>query len=393
MLYAQLEGADRGIPPIDSATTLEVTGIRVDVTAKTAEAARQEGWRQAQAKGWQVLWAKTTGRPPAQAPKLPDSTLNGIVSSIVIEQEQIGPTRYVATLGVLFDRARTGEFLGVSGIVRRSAPLLVVPILQTGSTHYSFEFRNEWQRAWARFRTGGSVIDYVRVPGTGADPLLLNNAQARRPGRGWWRMLLDQYGAADVIMPEARLIRSYPGGPARGIFTARYGPDGAMLERFELSVRSGAAIPRMLDAAVRRFDEIYTRAYDYGLLRPDASLVVEQPDLGAMLADRFESATDAAEASVPVSTAPPAAVPTGAVQSYTIQVDTPDAGAVNAAELAVSRVPGVTSALTTSLALGGTSVMRVTYSGDAAALAAALQGQGWTVTGSGTSLRIARAPR
>jgi hypothetical protein len=84
-------------------------------------------------------------------------------------------------------------------------------------------------------------------------------------------------------------------------------------------------------------------------------------------------------------------VPTGTTTTFSIQVDTPDAAAVSAAELGVSRVRGVTSAITTSLALGGTSVMRVTFSGDSAAFQAALQAQGWQVSGSGTSLRISKA--
>ena len=50
----------------------------------------------------------------------------------------------------------------------------------------------------------------------------------------------------------------------------------------------------------------------------------------------------------------------------------------------------MTSAITTSLALGGSSTMRVTYMGDSAALRAALEAQGWSVQGSGTSLRLSR---
>ena len=88
VLYAQLEGADRGVPPIDSASTLEVTGVQVDVSAKSGEEARYEGWRQAQGLGWKALWAKTTGRPRSEAPNLPDSVLNSIVSGIIIEEEE-----------------------------------------------------------------------------------------------------------------------------------------------------------------------------------------------------------------------------------------------------------------------------------------------------------------
>ncbi|MDB5692286.1 MAG: heavy-metal-associated protein, partial [Alphaproteobacteria bacterium] len=137
-VYAQLEGADRGIAPIDSASTFEVTGIDVDVTAADGQKAREEGWREAQEKGWRALWAKTNGRPLGEAPALNDAALNAMVAGIVVEQEQIGPKRYIATLGVLFDRARTGALLGVGGIVHRSAPMLVVPVLQTGSSFQSF---------------------------------------------------------------------------------------------------------------------------------------------------------------------------------------------------------------------------------------------------------------
>ena len=385
-LYAQLEGADRGVPPIDSSSTLEVTGIEVDASGKTSEEARLEGWRQAQRLGWAALWANSTGRPASQAPDLSDSVLNTIVSGIIIEQEQIGPKRYIARLGLLFDRSRAGQMLGGGqGVVRRSAPMLVIPVMQTGSTLYSLEFRNEWQKAWARFRTGGSAIDYVRPTGSGVDPLLLNAAQTHRPGRAWWRILIDGYGAADVVIPEVHLKRLYPGGPAIGTFTARFGPDNLVLDRFTLRVENSAAIPRLMDEGVRRLDLAYTRALAAGLLRPDPSLIVEEPDIAAEIAEEIEAATDAITG--PAATGP---VPVGAASAFSIQVDTPSAAAVSQAELSVSRINGVTSALTTSLALGGTSVMRVTFVGDSAALQAALQAQGWTVQGSGNTLRITR---
>jgi hypothetical protein len=380
-VLAQLEGADRGVAPIDSASTFEVTGVDVDVTAQDGQKAREEGWREAQRKGWQALWAKTNGQALSAAPTLSDSELDNMVSAIVVEQEQIGPKRYIATLGVLFDRSRTGPVLGVGGVVHRSAPMLVVPVMVTGSSFQSFESRTEWQKAWARFRTGNSPVDYVRPVGNGIDPLLLNEAQTRRPGRAWWRMLLDQYGAADVIVPEVRIHRLWPGGPAIAAFTARHGPDGQVLGGFTLRVENSGAIPHLLDEGVRRLDEIYAAALAGGALRPDPSLA--PPPVAAVEAVPDEQTS---ETLVPdAGTAPVAAMTT-----FSVQVETPDAAAVNRAELGVSRVRGVTSALTTSLALGGTSVMRVTYMGDPASFQAALQAAGWQVSGSGTSLRIAR---
>jgi hypothetical protein len=277
--------------------------------------------------------------------------------------------------------------LGVSGFVRRSHPLLVIPVLMTGSSAQSFESRNEWQKAWARFRTVNSPIDYVRPVGSGIDPLLLNAAQTRRPGRGWWRMLLNTYGAADVVVPEVHLKRSFPGGPAVGIFTARHGPDNQLIARFALRAGNSASIPRMMDEGVRRIDQAYARALAAGLLKADPSLIAAEPRILEDLARLIESQS---VVSVQPSAAP-TAVPTGAASSFSIQVPTPNADSVGQAELSVSRVRGVTSALTTSLALGGTSVMRVTYVGDAVSLAEALRGQGWNAeVAGGNTIRISR---
>ena len=133
-LVAQMESGERGILPIDSSGTLEITGIQVDVGGKDADSARYAGWRIAQREGFKALWAKTNKRPVSEAPNLSDSTLDGLVSSIVVEREQIGPNRYIATLGVLFDRARAGELLGFAGQVSRSAPMLLIPVLVSGGT-------------------------------------------------------------------------------------------------------------------------------------------------------------------------------------------------------------------------------------------------------------------
>ncbi|WP_407819993.1 hypothetical protein, partial [Staphylococcus aureus] len=95
-----------------------------------------------------------------------------VVSGIVVENEQIGPNRYIARLGVLFDRSKASAMLGVSDSVSRSAPMVVIPVMWAGGTATVFEQRTAWQEAWARYRTGNSTIDYVRPVGTGPDPLL-----------------------------------------------------------------------------------------------------------------------------------------------------------------------------------------------------------------------------
>ncbi len=390
VVYAQIEGGDRGIAPIDTASGLEVSGIVVDVSARSADAARYGGWREAQRKGWRLLWTKYHG---GGAPGLSDGALDSIVSSIVVEEEQISATRYIARLGVIFDRVRAAEILGVGGGRTRSAPMLVIPIMWEGGTPISFEQRTSWQKAWATYSMSNSAIDYVRPSGTGADPLLLNVGQIGRPGRRWWRALLDQYGAADVVIPTVKLERRWPGGPVVGHFSARFGPDNRLLDTFSLTAPNAAGIPKMMEAAITRIDGIYANALATGLLRPDQSLIIEQPvepDAPTMEEDSGltpETPSEDAAGDEDEGDEPKAAAE---ISTFTIQFETPDVGSVSATESAVRGIPGIKSASTTSLALGGVSVMRVSFAGDAGMLRLGLAARGFSVSEGGGGFRISR---
>ena len=391
-LVAQIEG-ERGIPPLASSADIEVDGIEVNVHADSAEEARKLGWQEAQRKAW----AKLNG------PKMSDAQLDSMVVAVVIEQEQIGPRRYIARLGVIFDRAKAGQFVATEGGApnMRSAPLLVIPVLYSGGVRQVFEVRGPWQRAWANFQSAASPIQYVRPTGAGGDSLIVTAGQAGRRSRLWWRTVLDQFEAADVLIPVARLERQWPGGPVRGTFTARYGPDNKFLESFTLTANSEEGVPQMLNTALVRMDLIYRSALAQGLLTPDPSLMAGEWQIDAALAElaaKLRAAEDAnkgpaktddsASAGTPEAQATPTA--TATVSTIAVQFSTPDAAAVDAALGAVRGAPGVRGAATSSIAIGGTSVMRVTLAGDINALAAALRAQGWQVSVGAGALRISR---
>ncbi len=359
-----------------SSGSFEVGGVEVDATGKDGEAARIAGWRLAQRKGWQML----SRRMGAGGGLIPDSALDAIVSGIVVENEEIGPNRYIARLGVMFDRNRAASILGVAGQLTRSPPMLVIPIEWTGGTPTVFEQRTDWQEAWARFRTGNSTIDYIRPSGTGPDPLLMNAGQISRPGRGWWRIVLEQYGASDVLIPIVHLYRQYPGGPVIGTFQARYGPDNHFLTSFSLRVANSDALPALLDAGIKRIDQAYQSALGSGVLRVDPALLAPPPGAPVDPAD-ISDETVVGDEGVDVST--------GAA-TVSVQVDTPGAASVGSAEQVLRGIPGVRSAITTSLALGGISVMRVDYDGNLGALKAALEARGWQVTLGTGAIRIQR---
>jgi hypothetical protein len=304
-----------------------------------------------------------------QAPNLPDGTLDQIVSSINVEREEIGPTRYIADLGILFDRARAAPFLGVEGgEISRSQPMLLIPVTVTAGTETSVELRNAWQRAWAQFRTSQSPIDYVRVSGMGVDPMLVNAAQTVRPGRGWWRNIIDLYGAADILVAEVQLQRAYPGGPAVARFIGRHGPDNEIIGGFTLRAPNSDAIPAMMAQGAQRMDELFTQALAAGRLERDNSLNLPPPPVQLLV-----------EAPVAVA---------AATNAYQVQISGKDVNVYNFAMAHLRTLPGLESAAPQQINPGGTSYVLVTFHGDISQLAAALSARGWLVSTSGTVLTM-----
>jgi hypothetical protein len=184
----------------------------------------------------------------------------------------------------------------------------------------------------------------------------------------------------------------------KGTFTARYGPDNTYIDSFTLTANDERGVPQMLNQALVRLDGIYAGALNRGVLQPDPTLVTEQHAFYAALS-RIQAAADALAATraplptvapVPTATASQAVPTQAATATYTVQFVSPDARAVDGALAAVRGVSGVRGAATTSIAIGGTSVMRVTMAGDIDALAAALRARGWQVTVGSNALSIRR---
>ena len=197
-----------------------------------------------------------------------------------------------------------------------------------------------------------------------------------------------------------------------GHFSARYSANNRFLGSFKLRADSEKGVAAMMDEAVKKIDALFQSALSSGRLRVDATLIleteiieeqdldetatpVETPGEGSGDNNRNDNRPDSpgndgdsdGGGDRPDNTPLP---PPTAVTTISVQIATPTPDSVNRGEGALRSVPGVRSASTSSLALGGTSVIRVVYQGDPAAFRSALQARGWKVSGSGGSLRISR---
>ena len=336
-----------------------VGGIAVDVTAKTTNDARMAAYRDAQRKAWPLLWARLSGQPAGNAPRLSDGAIDAMVAGIEIQGEHFSTTRYIARLGVVFDRNRAGAYVttGVGGT--HSPPMLLLPVLIDGGVRVIYQVKTTWAAAWARYRDAVTPIDYVTAQGTPADNILLTGYQPHRDDRPLWRNILNRFKASDVLIAEVKLDHDYPGGPVSATFIARHGPDATELGRFELR-SSGDGVAAMLDDGVRRTDAIFAEALRDGRLR-------SEPDLTAGLEPIASIGPDIG---MPSDTA-------AAATGIDAEVATPDAKSWNETEAALRAVPTVTGVTLTSLSLGGTSRIVIAHSDSTDVLAYHLDQRGF----------------
>lgn len=377
MAVAQQASPRAEVPPPDAAggggSAYGVGGIAVDVTARTLEEARRIAWGRAQRQAWPQLWARLTGRPAGEAPALSDGQIDAMVAGIESQGERFSATRYIATLGVVFDRSRAAEYVGGGLALLQSPPMLLLPVLVDGGAAQVAQPRNPWGNAWARWRGNVTPIDYVLAQGSAADGLWLNGWQAARPERGPWRSIMARFDTVDVLVAEARLTRRFPGGPVRGQFIARHGPDGVELGRFALTVRSENALPALLDEGVRRIDAIYAQALRSGRLQAERDLGIDMAPI--------------------VEAEPLIGDPMADAGALLVAAITPDAAALASAETLLRQVAGG-EVLVRQSAVGGTSRFELAMPGGEAALKAALAARGWALVANGNDrvLRRAAAP-
>jgi hypothetical protein len=177
------------------------------------------------------------------------------------------------------------------------------------------------------------------------------------------------YGATDILVAEVQLQRLYPGGPARGRFIARHGPDNEIIGGFTLTAPNGDAIPAMFAQGAQRIDQLYAQALAAGRLSRDPSLDLPPPPVLPMLPE-----------------VKPVVV--NQFNSYQVQVTGKNVNFYNFAMAHLRTLPGVQSATPQQINPGGTSYILVQFKGDISQLAAGLSGRGWITDFAGTVVRI-----
>src|SRR5262249_1922878 len=162
-------------------------------------------------------------------------------------------------------------------------------------------------------------------------------------GRGWWRNVIDMYGAADILVAEVQLQRAYPGGPARARFIGRHGPDNQIVGGFTLTAANSDGVPAMMAEGVRRMDVLFSKALAAGALTRDPSLNQPPPP------------------PLPELPVVKPVVQQNTGNAYQVQVTGSDVNVYNFAMAHLRTLPGIESATPQLINPSGTSYILVKY--------------------------------
>ncbi|MDA8231513.1 MAG: DUF2066 domain-containing protein [Magnetospirillum sp.] len=211
--------AAQGVP--DAFT---VRGVEVDVTATSANDAKDQALADGQRQAFRQLLERLTD--PADHARLPNADAENYVRDFAIDQERTSSVRYMATLTVRFKPAAVKTLLRQAGIPfteARSRPVVVLPVLSAEGRTALWDDPNPWRAAWAGLG-GDSLVPLVIPPGdpTDVQTISVQQALAADPGSmaaegARWRTADVMVAAATLSADSRRLdvtLSSLPGTPA-----------------------------------------------------------------------------------------------------------------------------------------------------------------------------------
>jgi hypothetical protein len=156
-------------PPVAPEPVISFTqrNVPAEATAADAVQAKEQAFAAGRRAAWQAL-AASAGVP---APNLSDAQIENLVSSIIVEQERVTPTRYTGRLTVNFSPDRVRSVLGqaVAGPAPPSAaPAGSPPSLWLDATA-TYGSLGEWLELRRRLASPGGPVSAVEVRAISVD--------------------------------------------------------------------------------------------------------------------------------------------------------------------------------------------------------------------------------
>lgn len=180
----------------------QISDVPADVTANNAKEARDQAIMQAQHTAFGQLLTRLGG-DPALEQQVDDDTLAALVQAFEVQQEKLSSVRYIGTFTVHFKPAAVRTFLNKHGMTYsevRSKPVVILPVINTGTRKILWEEATPWRTAWENLVGKGGLVPII-VPGGDLDDIAListNDALTGKPEA--IQAISNKYQASGVLV-------------------------------------------------------------------------------------------------------------------------------------------------------------------------------------------------
>jgi len=203
-----------------------IAPVRVDVTAASASAARDQALIEGERRALQMLIERLTlaaGR--ARLPQTNNAQLSDLVQGFEVANERRSGVRYIADYTFHFRPDSVRQLLSQAGIAfaeTPSKPLVVLAVLLDGDRPALWDDPNPWRDAWARAKLPPGLVPLVIPLGEIADVAAIDTDAALHGDDARLRDLSQRYDGDDVLVTAATVNQ----GATRSldVVTTRYTP-------------------------------------------------------------------------------------------------------------------------------------------------------------------------
>ncbi len=227
-----------------------IAPVRVDVTAASASAARDQALIEGERRALQMLIERLTlaaGR--SRLPQPNSAQLSDLVQGFEVANERRSGVRYIADYTFHFRPDSVRQLLGQAGIAfaeTPSKPLVVLAVLLDGDRAALWDDPNPWRDAWARAKLPPGLVPLVIPLGEIADVAAIDTDAALHGDDARLRSLSQRYDGDDVLVTAATVSQSAT--RSLDVVTSRYTP-GSPASRQTWS-NSATANPTESDTAM-----------------------------------------------------------------------------------------------------------------------------------------------
>jgi hypothetical protein len=224
-LMAWFVGLAAVLGSVRAADVFTVENVAVDATAETAAAARERGTTIAQQTALSRLFDRMVPRDQrASVPRPAAAETGDLVRDFAVNGEKTSAVRYLANLSVRFRPDDIRALLRSAGVPfaeTMSKPVVVLPLLKSGTDLQLWEETNPWRQAWASLDRDG-LVPFVVPVGDLEDVVAIDAERARAGDRQALAAIADRYKAGTVIVATAEPREQNGRTSAVQITTARY---------------------------------------------------------------------------------------------------------------------------------------------------------------------------